>query len=106
VNDFLSVEETTLEMRLKSERSFHRSELIFDYKKLASLASMHYSLNWLISQVKLLREPSGVVASTANAVSGSEFAGKGMVGGQLENTKGGKVGSSDNLVSFRLLFLR
>lgn len=98
VNDFLSVEETTLEMRMKSERSFHRSELVFDYKKLASLASMHYSLNWLVAQVKLLREPSGVVAS--NGAMGSiavniDSGAKGMVGAATTGDK--KTGSSDNL---------
>ena len=43
VNEYLSQEETAIEMELKSERSFHRSELIFDHKKIAALAALHYS---------------------------------------------------------------
>ncbi|KAJ3283609.1 hypothetical protein HK104_010298, partial [Borealophlyctis nickersoniae] len=43
-NQGLSQKETHVEMKLKKERSFHRSELIFDVRKLQALANLHHSI--------------------------------------------------------------
>jgi len=51
----LSEQETKIEMDLKQERSFHRGELIFDVKRLWSLANMHYGMDWFVDQVWKLR---------------------------------------------------
>lgn len=42
-----------MEMRMKKERSFHRSELVFDQRKLGELANLHYSMvsyKWMLIQ--------------------------------------------------------
>ena len=38
------LKETYIEMQFKKERSFERSEIVFDMKKLQAVAHMHYSL--------------------------------------------------------------
>ncbi|KAJ3052048.1 hypothetical protein HK097_006960 [Rhizophlyctis rosea] len=55
VNQNLSQRETVYEMKLKKERSFHRSELIFDMRKLQALANLHHSLRWFSTQISSLR---------------------------------------------------
>ncbi|TPX37027.1 hypothetical protein SmJEL517_g00823 [Synchytrium microbalum] len=54
VNRHLSERETYVEMRLKNERSFHRGEMVFDYKKLQGLATLHYTSQWFVSQLAML----------------------------------------------------
>ncbi len=51
----LNDREIQLEMRLKKERSFHRSELIFDPRKLGELANLHYSMEWFVGHISKLR---------------------------------------------------
>ncbi|KAJ1964099.1 exocyst subunit [Dipsacomyces acuminosporus] len=43
--------EIRLEEQLKTERSLHLSELIFDVKRLVSLAQLHQTLEWLLLQL-------------------------------------------------------
>ncbi|KXS11677.1 hypothetical protein M427DRAFT_426557 [Gonapodya prolifera JEL478] len=54
-NESLSERELTLEMKLKKERSIHRSELVFDHKKLWAVANLHYSMEWFSKQIQKLR---------------------------------------------------
>ncbi|TPX72632.1 hypothetical protein SpCBS45565_g00189 [Spizellomyces sp. 'palustris'] len=54
VDQTLSQKETFLEMKLKKERSFHRSELIMELRTLQAIASLHHSIEWFISQVSRL----------------------------------------------------
>ncbi|TPX38723.1 hypothetical protein SeMB42_g06582 [Synchytrium endobioticum] len=53
-NKQISERETFLEMKLKQERSFHRGEMVFDYKKLQELATLHYTTQWFVSQLAML----------------------------------------------------
>ncbi|KAI9362487.1 hypothetical protein DFJ73DRAFT_756768 [Zopfochytrium polystomum] len=54
-NTLLLSGETYVEMHLKKERSFHRMELIFEPRKLQTIAQMHFTMDWFIAQVTLLR---------------------------------------------------
>ncbi|KAJ3334079.1 hypothetical protein HDU76_011603 [Blyttiomyces sp. JEL0837] len=60
-NRSLAEKETYVEMRLKKERSFYRNELIFEPRKLLSIAQMHYSLDWFIFQISMLRVPEKTI---------------------------------------------
>ncbi|KAI8925799.1 Sec8 exocyst complex component-specific domain-containing protein [Entophlyctis helioformis] len=74
-NSQLSQKETVLEMKLKGERSFHRSELIFEPRRMQSLANLHYSLEWLaskISQIRGSRGPSANQLVATRALSDSQ----------------------------------
>ncbi|EGF78900.1 hypothetical protein BATDEDRAFT_26302 [Batrachochytrium dendrobatidis JAM81] len=51
--------ETDLEMKLKGERSFHRSELIFESRRLQGLAQLHYSMEWLAAQIMYMKGDTG-----------------------------------------------
>ncbi|KAJ3411659.1 hypothetical protein HDV05_001868 [Chytridiales sp. JEL 0842] len=55
LNYTLAQKETYVEMALKKERSFHRNELIFEQRKLLAVANMHFSLDWFVAQISLLR---------------------------------------------------
>lgn len=44
-----------LEMRLKGERSFHRSELFLDSRKIEHLAHLIYGIEWVVDQIGFLR---------------------------------------------------
>lgn len=50
--EFLGEQETLLEQSLKGDRSFHRSELLFDYNKAKSIATMHHSLTILVEYLQ------------------------------------------------------
>ncbi|KAI9026276.1 Sec8 exocyst complex component-specific domain-containing protein [Hyaloraphidium curvatum] len=52
----LSEEEFHALEKLKGDRSFHRSELVFDARKLAFLANLHHSLQWFRDQIALFRK--------------------------------------------------
>ncbi|KAI8324702.1 hypothetical protein GQ54DRAFT_55838 [Martensiomyces pterosporus] len=63
--------EIRLEEKLKTERSLHLSELIFDVKRLVFIAQLHQTLEWLLLQLnkvsseraKILNKHDGPVAS-------------------------------------------
>ena len=50
-NQSLSQKEFLLETRLKGERSFHRTELVFEAAKLQMLGHLHYSMDWIMEQL-------------------------------------------------------
>ncbi|KAI8907206.1 Sec8 exocyst complex component-specific domain-containing protein [Gorgonomyces haynaldii] len=55
LNSILTQKEIAVQLKLKGDRSFHRSELIFEPRKLQSLATLYYGLHWLDDQVSHLR---------------------------------------------------
>jgi hypothetical protein len=54
-NCILAQKETLVELRLKGERSFHRSELLLEPRKIQHLAHLLYSVEWVLDQVSFLR---------------------------------------------------
>ncbi|KAI9101019.1 Sec8 exocyst complex component-specific domain-containing protein [Phlyctochytrium arcticum] len=50
----LTQKETYLEMTLKKDRSFHRSELIMELRNLQAIASLHHSVEWFIGKMSRL----------------------------------------------------
>ncbi|KAH9245148.1 hypothetical protein BASA81_017370 [Batrachochytrium salamandrivorans] len=67
MNQLACQKETILEMKLKGERSFHRSELIFEPRRLQGLAYLHYSMEWLAAQILYIKgdanNSTGLVAT-------------------------------------------
>ncbi|KAI9204105.1 Sec8 exocyst complex component-specific domain-containing protein [Polychytrium aggregatum] len=61
VNEKLGQMEIILEQQLKSERSLYQPELIFDLRKIQSIAHLHHSTEWLLSQIIQLRIRSEAV---------------------------------------------
>jgi exocyst complex component 4 len=51
----LSSKETLVELKKKGERSFHRSELLLDSRRIQQLASLLYGMQWLLDQINQLR---------------------------------------------------
>ncbi|TPX58983.1 hypothetical protein PhCBS80983_g02766 [Powellomyces hirtus] len=49
-SEALNQRETSIEMKLKKERSFHRSELLLEQRTLQSIASLHHSIEWFYNQ--------------------------------------------------------
>ncbi|KAJ3272681.1 von Willebrand factor A domain-containing protein 8 [Terramyces sp. JEL0728] len=58
LNRTVSQKETAMELKLKGERSFHRSELLLEPRKIQAFANLLYGLEWMIDQLKFLRSPS------------------------------------------------
>lgn len=57
MNDQLSKQETKIFIELSQQRSFHRSELIFDSRKIDFLANLRTSLSWFEEQLSRLIAP-------------------------------------------------
>ncbi|KAI9141112.1 hypothetical protein BKA69DRAFT_1076112 [Paraphysoderma sedebokerense] len=55
LNDKLSVREIIFESKLSKDRSIHRSEMIFDRKKLQLLGHLRFSIQWFIAEIQKLR---------------------------------------------------
>lgn len=54
-NQVLCQKESILEMKKKGDRSFHRSELLFEPRKLQFMANIYYGMMWLCDQIEYLR---------------------------------------------------
>ncbi|KAJ3335656.1 hypothetical protein HDU93_004770 [Gonapodya sp. JEL0774] len=70
LNETLSEQELNLEMKLKKERSIHRSELIFDHKRLWAVANLHFSMEWFVRQIYKLRNNNDDLEETQKPVRG------------------------------------
>ena len=76
-NHKLSVEETSIQMKLKGERSIHRSELLMQSRKIQYLANLAYGIEWVLDQIKYLRDSGGkkdssIIFSTRKVISKSK----------------------------------
>ncbi|KAJ3373708.1 hypothetical protein HDU91_006037 [Kappamyces sp. JEL0680] len=65
VNQGLAQKETALEFKLKGERSFHRSELLLDPKKIQNLSHLIYGMQWVLDQISFVRNTSGSDSSNS-----------------------------------------
>ena len=55
-------------MQLKGERSIHRSELLMQPKKIQYLANLAYGIEWVLDQIKFLRDSKGKNDSSCSYV--------------------------------------
>ncbi|KAJ3123240.1 hypothetical protein HK098_002078 [Nowakowskiella sp. JEL0407] len=53
-----SLKEIGTELKLRGERSLLRTELIVEHQKLEHLANLHYSIDWFLKQLAVLRSSS------------------------------------------------
>ncbi|KAJ3149479.1 hypothetical protein HDU89_003843 [Geranomyces variabilis] len=54
LSEALHQKETFVELKLKKDRSFHRSELLLEQRTLQSIASLHHSIEWFYNQTNTL----------------------------------------------------
>ncbi|KAI8894398.1 Sec8 exocyst complex component-specific domain-containing protein [Globomyces pollinis-pini] len=75
VNRIMYEKETLVELKKKGERSFHRSELLLDPKKMQSLAHLLYSLEWVLDQLKFIRgqKPSNESSNSIFSVNSKDI---------------------------------
>ncbi|KNE66413.1 hypothetical protein AMAG_11553 [Allomyces macrogynus ATCC 38327] len=103
MNERFNVQEILLEARLCDDRSFQRSELIFDPKRLELMAALRESLKWFrqemvklmetrVEDALLLMSDPVLSASQGDLSMSQEFRESGAVGGDLErsNTMGSR----------------
>ena len=64
-NQILCQKQTAIESSKKGDRSLHRSELIFEPRKIQSLAGLYYGLRWLLDQIQYLRVTNEIVDENA-----------------------------------------
>ncbi|KAJ3189924.1 hypothetical protein HDU85_000210 [Gaertneriomyces sp. JEL0708] len=62
----ISQKETVLEMKLKGDRSFHRSELILDVEILKGLAVLHRGMEWFAKWLSSLLSSSPTADDSSN----------------------------------------
>ena len=61
--------ETFLELKKKGERSFHRSELLLDAKKIQHLSNLIYGMQWVVDQMNHLISPENSSRNISNLFS-------------------------------------
>ncbi len=67
-NHQLTIKETAIQMQLKGERSIHRSELLMQPRKIQYLSNLAYGIEWVLDQIKYLRDSNGKHDSSSNFV--------------------------------------
>lgn len=67
-NRKLTAQETTIQLKLKGERSIHRSELLMQPRKIQYLSNLAYGLEWVVDQIKFLRDSEGKNDSSSSYV--------------------------------------
>jgi len=55
INRALAQKETDIQIKMKGERSLHRSELLLQTKKIQYLANLAYGIDWFLDQLAFLR---------------------------------------------------
>ncbi|KAI9218250.1 Sec8 exocyst complex component-specific domain-containing protein [Blastocladiella britannica] len=102
MNERFNVQEILMQARLCNDRSFQRSEIVFEKKKLELLAYLRVSLKWFRAEIIKLMETDVEDALMANPGSSSNTSGAngGAHGGGAGHGSGGEsvTGSAMDLV--------